>query len=126
LFPKLVEELELVVDVLPLFENTTSSVFTGFALNIGVQTLPHWDKFDFKQFCMVLSFGDAKGGDLCLVEAGLQFELCPGDVVAFMSGQLTHFNLPFAGCRLTIVCYTERSLEAWLHGNHNAWGFSIN
>lgn len=114
------------VDVLPLFENTTSSVFAGFALNIGVQTLPHRDAFDLKQFCVVLSFGDAEGGDLCLAEAGLRFELRAGDVVAFMSAQLTHFNLPFSGRRLTIVCYTERSLEAWLHGNHNAWGFAIN
>jgi hypothetical protein len=105
--------LEYFVDILPLGEKTTSTAFTGFALNIGVQTKPHLDKKDMRKFCMVIVLGDGDGGDLCFHELGIRITARPGDVIAFMSGWLTHFNTPFQGRRVSIVNYTEHSMSSW-------------
>jgi hypothetical protein len=71
MFPKIVEELEFFVEILPLGERTTSSCFSGFALNIRCQTMPHLDSKDLKKFCMIVVFSDGIGGDLCFHEIGI-------------------------------------------------------
>jgi hypothetical protein len=68
---------------------------------------------------MVIVFGDGFGGDLCFHKIGLCFPVLPGDVIPFMSGWLTHFNMPFEGCRLSFANYTESAMEAW--GDDNNW-----
>ena len=72
-------------------------------------TLGHRDTRD-GSICVVSAFGNYRGGQLCLFEPGLIFELEPGDVLAFPSSKITHFNLDFEGERHSIVLHTEAAL----------------
>jgi hypothetical protein len=113
----------MVVELLPLYEETTTRCCTGFALNVGVRTEAHRDDGDYRKFCIVVAFGNSQGGDICFAELGLRIKLRPGDVVAFMSGELTHFNLPFEGRRVSMVGYTESSFKPWVESYNGASGF---
>ena len=48
--------------------------FTGFVLNLSVATCAHWDTGDL-DFCLLFTFGDWEGGELCIWETGMVFTL---------------------------------------------------
>jgi hypothetical protein len=86
-----------VVDFLPFYDSAVAGFLTGIAINIGVKTLAHRDGDDYVKFCMVIPFGNGQGGEICIVEMGMCFNLCPCEILAFRSGRLTHLNLPHEG-----------------------------
>lgn len=86
-------------------------------LNIAACTWAHRDKGD-KRLCLVVPFGDFKGGQLCLYETGFSFNLKLGDVLIFPSCDLTHFNLYFTGKRGTLVLHSDRQGDSWVRDAH--------
>ncbi|KAJ7771977.1 hypothetical protein DFH07DRAFT_953265 [Mycena maculata] len=50
-----------------------------------------------KVMCFVIPLGEFEGGQLGLYEVGFSFDLKMGDVLAFPSCHLTHFNCPLQG-----------------------------
>lgn len=115
------EELTAFVDQLPLNEQSAAYPFSGLVLNIGVSTQGHRDSKD-KRICVVMPFGDWKGGELCLFEAGIVLKLHPGDVVIFRSCDITHFNLTFEGLRASLVLHTDKGGDQWV-SNRNGYGW---
>ena len=84
------------VDILPCNDASPVYPFTGFVLNINLTTLVYRDP-ENKRVCIILVISDCEGGELCFVEAGLVLSLKLGDVIAFPSTKLTHFNAHFSG-----------------------------
>ncbi|KAJ3093887.1 hypothetical protein HDU96_001978, partial [Phlyctochytrium bullatum] len=77
------------------------------AYNINCMALPHKDLGDHPAgWCFVVPIGDYKGGEIVLVEAGLEIALRPGQIIAFRSSLFTHFNRQFEGFRNSIVFFT--------------------
>lgn len=101
---------KLTLGVLPFHAPPFAGAFGGFALNINVKTSGHRDARD-DGMCVVIPFGKFLGGQLCLYEPGLIFDLRPGDVIAFPSQKITHFNLDFVGTRHSFVFHTDGSLR---------------
>ena len=62
---------------------------------------------------MVLPFGDWEGGQLVLHELGIALDLNHCDAVVFRSSLVTHFNLPFSGCRNAFVLHCDSQLLNW-------------
>ena len=88
-------------------------------VNLGAETTAHIDPQD-DDLCLVIPFGDWKGGELCFYELGIALELCPGDVVMFPSNQITHFNLCMEGHRGSFVLCSDVQMEGWV-GDRNGW-----
>jgi uncharacterized protein (DUF2237 family) len=93
--------------------------FTGFVMNICVCTTGHRDVGDFK-LCVVMPFGNWKGGELGMWEPRLVFEAGPGDLLSFPSSQITHFNLHMKGVRCSLVMQTDKDICRWTEGR-NEW-----
>ncbi len=111
--PEEYERLEsITIDILPGYEVLPGQPFGGFALNINVATFSHRDVKDIS-ICVIIPFGEYEGGELCLHEPGLVIDLRPGDMVAFYSREITHFNLHFKGGRHSLVFHTDRELKTW-------------
>lgn len=70
--------------------------------------------------CVVVPFGTWTGGELCLYEAGLVFELKAGDILVFPSSELTHFNLHFLGERGSLVLHSDKEGKRWVE-DCNGW-----
>jgi hypothetical protein len=107
------------VDILPCNDVSPVYPFTGFVLNINVTTLLHRDPEDEK-FCLLLIVSDCEGGELCFLEPGLAFGLKLGDVIAFPSTKLTHFNAHFSGYRNSLVLHSDKHFRRWVEDN-NGW-----
>lgn len=107
-------------DLLPLGEVSPVYPFTGYVVNISVCTDGHRDSVD-KKICVLVFFGDWEGGELCMFEPGLVFELKAGDVMIFPSADITHFNLHFKGTRGSIVMHSDRYGDSWTK-DYNGWG----
>ena len=93
--------------------------FGGFVLNINVVTQAHRDAKDF-DICLVLVIGQHVGGELCLFEPGLVMPLQEGDMVAFPSGKITHFNLHYEGTRASVILHSDYAGKAWAE-TRNGW-----
>jgi hypothetical protein len=111
------------VDVLPLNEAPTAYPFPGFVLNIQVMTDGHLDSGD-NTICVVVPFGDWKGGELVLYELGLVLDMSPGDILVFPSDKITHFNLNFRGIRCSVVMHSDAHGKTWVE-NRNGWDSHI-
>ena len=62
-------------------------------------------------FCVVVVFGNFKGGDLNLDEIGIVMEIQGGYIILFRSALLNHFNsLVLDGKRFSIVFYLRKFL----------------
>lgn len=77
-------------------------------------------------FCVVIALSDesCSGGNLCFLEPGIRLELRNGDVVMFLSGKLTHFNMHFRGLRASLVLHSDHAGKNWVK-DRNKWEHSI-
>jgi hypothetical protein len=98
--------------------------FANFILNLGAETDGHIDPMD-DGLCTVVPFGDWQGGELCLAQPGLVFQLRSGDFVSFPSDEIAHFNLRMSGLRGSIVLSTDRTMKGWVE-NRNEWSTHVN
>ena len=97
--------------------------FTKLVVNMGVQTQGHTDPKD-NDLCVVVPFGEWKGGELCLYQPGVVLELQPGDMVAFPSNRIAHFNLEMSGLRGSLVMATDVSVNTWKE-TRNYWKHAV-
>jgi hypothetical protein len=117
--PDIYEELSLYCKILPFNANSPAYPFSGVVINLSVSTSAHRDAND-KRICVVVPFGDWKGGEICLYELGLVMQLNPGDILVFPSCDITHFNLHFSGLRGSLVLHSDRQGDSWVD-NFNGW-----
>ncbi|KAI0055819.1 hypothetical protein BV25DRAFT_1832844 [Artomyces pyxidatus] len=106
-----------------LLGNNQSTVypFTGFVINLNVTTKAHRDARD-KLLCLLFPLGKFEDRALVLLEPGLVLPLRSGDLVAFPSCDITHFNRHFKGLRASMVLQTNIAMESWTKdGNRNGW-----
>lgn len=118
--PEAYKHLQVFCEMLPLNHCPHTFPFPGFVLNIQVCTEAHTDTND-DSICVVIPFGNFKGGELVLHEAGLVLELEEGDILIFPSHRLTHFNLHFEGVRGSYVMHSDKHVKSWTEDN-NGWG----
>ena len=118
--PKEYDALRVHCESLPMGQQSPAFPFSGFVINLCTCTIAHRDHGDL-QLCVVIPFGDWKGGELCLHEPRLVFEAAPGDLIIFPSSDITHFNLHMTGTRGSLVLQTDKALVAWTD-YHNFWG----
>ncbi|KAJ6466820.1 hypothetical protein C8R45DRAFT_909855 [Mycena sanguinolenta] len=116
------DEIKIFAKALPLGASSPTYPFSGFVLNISACTWAHRD--GDKVMCFVIPLGDFQGGELGLYETGFLFDLKMGDVLAFPSCNLTHFNCHFKGCRATLVLHTDPKGDSWVH-SCNGWGAHV-
>jgi len=117
--PDVHDKLRVFCEILPLNHRPATYPFPGFVLNIQVCTDGHVDEKD-DTICVVIPFGDCKGGELVLHEVGLVLELKEGDILIFPSYRITHFNLHFTGVRCSVVMHSDRDVKSW-NTNRNGW-----
>ncbi|KAG2337845.1 hypothetical protein BDR05DRAFT_894621, partial [Suillus weaverae] len=115
--------LDLACSLMPLDENVFSAPFTGFVLNLSCTTLAHKDRTD-GTLCVVLPFGQFTGGEIVEYETGLVINLMAGDFFAFPSARITHFNLPYSGCRGSLVFHSDLHSASWVK-DRNGWSEHI-
>ncbi|KAJ7509215.1 hypothetical protein B0H11DRAFT_1791472, partial [Mycena galericulata] len=87
-------DIQIWVESLPLDASSPSYPFGGFVINVAACTWAHRDKGD-KRLCFTIPLGSFTGGQLCLFEVGLSFNLKQGDILVFPSCDFTHFNCHF-------------------------------
>jgi hypothetical protein len=119
IWPEKYKDVKLFADVLPLNHNPTAYPFASFVINIQALTDPHKDSLDLEP-CVVIPFGKWEQGDLVLFEPGIVLELQLGDVLFFPSCFFTHFNLPYAGTRCSLVMFTDKHGLDWVR-YRNGW-----
>lgn len=107
-----------------------AGIFCGLALNTDVRTQCHRDSSDWPfGVCVVVSYGDATGGELALQEqvevqvdgqkktfSGVILPGLTGSITIFRSALVRHFNVPYTGKRNSIVLFTDNRLM--LYGNN--------
>lgn len=118
--PEAYDVIKLFADVLPAGGSSPVFPFGGFVVNFNVSTLIHRDREDLKLCLVIIISEDCQGGDLCFYELGLRLSLKSGDMVAFRSDILGHFNLHFVGKRASIVLHTDRAGMEWVK-DRNGW-----
>lgn len=83
-------------------------------LNVQPASRAHRDVSDERgTICLILSLGSFEGAALCLYEAGLRLDLSPGTFAVIRSKDDLHFNLDFAGQRLSFVFTSDGDLRRW-------------
>lgn len=73
---------------------------------------------------MILVVSDCEDGDLVLDEPGIRLKLSSGDIVAFPSSDISHFNMHFTGERVSIVFHSDIAGDKWVE-NRNLWDQSL-
>jgi hypothetical protein len=110
-------------EVLPGDGESPAAPFTGFVINFNVTTLIHRD--NDRGFCVVIVVSeDCEGGALCLEELGIKLDLDNGDIIAFPSQKISHFNTHFKGERVSIVFHTDAESKNWVQ-HRNYWKDSL-
>ncbi|KAJ7665586.1 hypothetical protein B0H17DRAFT_951389 [Mycena rosella] len=117
------DEIRIYAEALPLGASSPAYPFGGFVVNISACSWAHRDEGD-KLMCFVIPAGRFKGGQLCLFETGFCFDLHVGDVLAFPSCDLTHFNQHYQGLRTTLVLHSDRQGDAWIR-DCNGWSAHV-
>lgn len=125
LLPEEYESMQGFVDVLPACAFSPVYPYSGFVFNINVSTRMHRDSKD-KGMCLVIPFfsDSTIGGELCIVELGLVFQLRSFDAIFFRSGDLTHFNRHYVGERGSLVFHSDSAGDQWVR-NRNGWDHNI-
>ncbi|KAK6977551.1 hypothetical protein R3P38DRAFT_2581340 [Favolaschia claudopus] len=121
LLPEEYSAIEVWASHLPLNERSAAYPFGGYVINLCISTVGHRDKRDHR-FCVVISYchGEGVGGDLGMYETGLLLRTRPWDVSIFPSCEITHFNTPINGVRISIVLHSDIYGERWV-ANKNGW-----
>lgn len=57
---------------------------------------------------------------MCFVEPGIVLQLGNGDIVAFDSAALSHFNEQFSGFRASLVFHSDKESLEWIN-SRNHW-----
>ncbi|PPR06462.1 hypothetical protein CVT26_006458 [Gymnopilus dilepis] len=96
--------------------------FSGLVVNLNVSTRIHRDFQDLR-LCLVMPIMDPSctGGDLCFKEPGIRLQMRCGDMVAFPSNRISHYNTHFKGERASLVFHTDSNGQAWVN-SFNKWG----
>jgi len=125
ILPEHFESLSNVFEDLP-FEPKFAALFpfTKLVINVGAQTEGHTDPKD-DGLCVVIPFGDWEGGELCLYHPGVVLGLEPGDVVAFPSDRISHFNLEMSGLHGSLVLATDKDIRSSWMQHKNFWKYTI-
>jgi hypothetical protein len=98
--------------------------FANFILNLGAEMDSHIDPMD-DGLCTIIPFGDWQGGELCLVQPRLVFQLRSGDFVSFLLDNIAHFNFQMSRLRGSIVLSTDRMMKGRVE-NRNEWSTHAN
>ncbi|TDL13178.1 hypothetical protein BD410DRAFT_735642 [Rickenella mellea] len=109
--------------ILPLGGNILSPPFTGMVVNIGVATDAHRDDGD-EEYCVVCPFGRHRKGEIVIYELKLVIEVQIFFIFAFLSRNLTHFNLEFEGNRGSVVLQSDRTIKGFAE-DRNGWGHTM-
>lgn len=109
--------------MLPYNEFSPFYPFGGVVLNFNVVTSCHEDPQD-EGVCLLLILSEGKGGALGLVQPGIRVDLENGDLFAFRSADITHFNLDYQGKRVSMVFHSDRFARAWV-ADLNGWKENI-
>jgi len=87
-------------------------------LNINCAQAQHKDELDYRAgFCWVTTFGTYTGGSLYFSELNIEFNIQPGDLIAFKSYLLRHGVQPYNGQRHSLVLFGHH--EVFLPPNPN-------
>ncbi|KAI0061384.1 hypothetical protein BV25DRAFT_1805829, partial [Artomyces pyxidatus] len=119
--PEEFELLKIEAEAVPGNHSNASAVypFTGFVVNLNVATRAHREAGN-PILSVLLPLGEFEDGALVLLEPGLVLPLRSGDLAAFPSCRITHFNRHFTGLRASIMLHTDDALEVWTRdGNRN-------
>ncbi|TFK59342.1 hypothetical protein BDN72DRAFT_905945 [Pluteus cervinus] len=118
--PEVHRDLRQFVETLPGNEISPASPFSAFVINLNAATGAHRDWND-QEICVVLAITDegCKGGELILVEPKAVIPLQNGDIIMFRSGDITHFNLHFKGCRSSLVLHSDKHTGSWVEHRNN-------
>ncbi|KAF6745749.1 hypothetical protein DFP72DRAFT_856056 [Ephemerocybe angulata] len=108
------------VDLLPGQQTVACYPFPCLVVNFNVATRLHRDVGD-DNFCITVGFTEGLGGDLCLMETGIVCKSRPGDVFAFRSSRMSHFNLDYVGKRISMVFHTDKAAAYWVEGRNGAF-----
>lgn len=107
------------VDVLPLNYCPITYPFASFVVNVQGATEAHKDPGD-DTLCVTIPFGEWTDGDLILYESGVVLDLVVGDIIAFPSCSLTHFNMDFDGIRGSVIFFSDKHGKDWVRFR-NGW-----
>ncbi|KAK7026970.1 multidrug resistance-associated protein 1 [Favolaschia claudopus] len=121
--PEQYDEIKIVAESLPMGGGKSPAYpFTGFVLNVSSCTWAHRD--GDKIMCFVIPLDKFIGGQLGQIETGFCFDLQMGDVLAFPSCDITHFNCHFTGRRVTLVLHTDPKGDGWAK-DCNGWAAHV-
>ena len=105
-----------------IFMKIGNTSFSTVTTNVNFQTALHHDKGDDPEGfgnLSVIQYGDYTGGETCLVQYGIGFNVRSGDIL-FMDVHKLHGNLPIEygenAIRCSIVCYLRKKLVERLEG----------
>ncbi len=88
-----------------------NSCFSTITINKNFKTAIHTDKGDYaKGIGVITTMGDYIGGEFVLVDYGIQFRLCPNDIL-FVNVHKHHGNLPFVNTRYSMVSYVREKID---------------
>lgn len=100
-------------------EDSAIHPLSGFVLNFCACSSAHRDTGDLL-ICIVISFGDFEGRELCLHEPGMVLRLRAWDAFIFRSGDIMHFNLHYSGLRGSLVLHTDKEAANYSQ-DFNGW-----
>jgi len=110
--PKSYQKLTGYANCLPGDEFLAGYPFGGIVLNLNIATKIHRDPEDL-DLCLIIVISDCTGGDLVMFEPGLVLVQKNGDMIAFPSGDISHFNMDFLGFRSSVVFHSDAASESW-------------
>lgn len=110
--PESYQKLTGYANCLPGNEFLAGYPFGGIVLNLNIATKIHRDPEDL-DLCLIIVISECTGGDLVMLEPGLVLGQKNGDMIAFPSGDISHFNMDFLGFRSSVVFHSDAASESW-------------
>ncbi|KAJ7670441.1 hypothetical protein B0H17DRAFT_948758, partial [Mycena rosella] len=121
--PKLCEQLECYIDVLPRNAACPWAPFGGIVVNFNACSDAHRDGLDLLKRCFIIPvMRNCEGGGVVLYEARLVLDMHSGHGLLFPSGWFTHFNLHYRGVRASLVFHTDGQSKKWIPGKGGQGG----
>jgi hypothetical protein len=110
--PETYQKLTGYANCLPGDEFVAGYPFGGIVLNLNIATKIHRDPEDL-DMCLIIVISKCTGGELVMFEPGLVLGQRNGDMTAFPSGDISHFNMDFLGFRSSLVFHSDAASESW-------------